>query len=75
MNILKKGSNGSIVKFITKDDVSDTKIYVPSNNNEIESFNKYLNTIDQLQKENRYLYEIKNYILPLLMNGQIKIDD
>ena len=75
LNILKKGSNGSIVKFITKDDVSDTKIYVPSNNNEIESFNKYLNTIDQLQKENRYLYEIKNYILPLLMNGQIKIDD
>lgn len=75
LNTLKKGSNGSIVKFITKDDVSDTKIYVPSNNNEIESFNKYLNTIDQLQKENRYLYEIKNYILPLLMNGQIKIED
>lgn len=75
LNILKKGANGSIVKFITKDDVADTKIYISNNNKNIECFNKYLDTIDKLQKENNYLFNLKNYLIPLLMNGQIKIED
>ena len=75
LNKFKKGSNGSIVKFITKDDVADTIVHIPPNFEDVNCFNKYLDLIDQLEKESDQLKNLKKFLLPLLMNGQIKIED
>lgn len=75
LNKFKKGSNGSIVKFITKDDVADTIVHIPSNLEDVKCFNKYLDLIDQLEKESEQLKNLKKFLLPLLMNGQIRMED
>ena len=52
INSFKRGSNGSIVKFITKNDVENIDVIIPNK-----------------------LKELKEFILPLLMNSQINVDD
>ena len=71
----RKGSNGSIVKFITKDDVAKTKIYYPKDEKSLNAINSNLDLINKLNIENEELNNFKNFLLPLLMNGQIGFKD
>ncbi len=71
----KKASSGSIVKFISKSDVENIEIIIPNNHNLLLSLNKYLDYIEKNEKENERLIKIRNFILPLLMNGQAIIDE
>lgn len=75
INSFKKGSNGSIVKFITKGDVENIDIIVPKQKELLKKLNDILFCIEQNQNENDRLVELKNFLLPMLMNGQINVDD
>lgn len=72
---LKKGSNGSIVKFITKKDVENIGILIPDDEKLLEPINQLMHCIQMKNKEIDRLTKFKNFILPLLMNGQIKIEN
>lgn len=71
----RKASSGSIVKFISKSDVENIEIIIPNNHNLLLSLNKYLDYIEKNEKENERLIKIRNFIVPLLMNGQATIDE
>jgi len=67
----KKGSNGSIVKFITLSDIQNVKMLDCKNDNLLTTFNKSLEQIDCLKKENEELLSLRDFLLPMLMNGQV----
>ena len=69
----KKGSNGSIVKFITKGDIDNIEIVVPEDIKLLEPLNRNLDMIQHYNNENEELATIKEFLLPLVMNGQVKV--
>lgn len=71
----KMGSNGSIVKFITKGDVENIIVNVPKDENELQELNLILTKIESIEKRNEELENIIGLLLPMLMNGQITITD
>lgn len=71
----KSGSNGSIVKFITKDDVENIMIAIPDDDVYFETINCIISTIEFYQNENDELLKIRNWLLPMLMNGQVTVSD
>ena len=68
---------GSGLKHLQKDALLDVNLYIPSEN-EINEFNKIvnpiLNKVSHLFIENKNLIKQRNFLLPLLMNGQATID-
>lgn len=70
---LTNGSRGSIVKFITKGDIETIPIALPIKGHEnlFEELNTVSDLIELNLKENQRLNELRDYLLPLLMNGQI----
>lgn len=72
---LSKGSRGSIVKFITKGDLEDIQIPLPKEKN-LDLFsvlNIITKKIENKLEENQKLAELRDWLLPMLMNGQVKI--
>jgi len=72
---LAKGSRGSIVKFITKGDLEDIKIPLPKDEN-LDVFSQLNIITKKIEKnilENQKLIELRDWLLPMLMNGQISI--
>jgi type I restriction enzyme S subunit len=71
----KKQATGSIIKGITKDDLSDSFIILPSDDT-ILKFHSLLSPFFAKQRiinlENQKLSELRDWLLPMLMNGQIK---
>ena len=70
---LTKGSAGSIVKFITLGDVEGICILDPHNDNMLEKLDLLLDEIEQVQEENQQLASLRDFLLPMLMNGQVKV--
>ncbi len=74
---LTKGSRGSIVKFITKGDIEDIHISMRKDSNYF--FYGILDTIfdkcDVLYRENLQLVELRDWLLPMLMNGQVTVNN
>jgi len=68
---------GSGLKHLQKDNLLAVEIYIPSEE-EIEAFNKVvipaLNQAATLFFENKKLIDQRNFLLPLLMNGQATIN-
>ena len=75
INSFKRGSNGSIVKFITKNDVENIDVIIPNQKEYLKELNEIIFKIEKNNMENDKLKELKEFILPLLMNGQINVDD
>ena len=73
---LRKGSNGSIIKYITIGDVNN--ISSPYDHNVVDEFVKiYSPLIDQISKnknQNQELTQLRDWLLPMLMNGQVKVE-
>lgn len=67
----KTSSSGSIVKFITKGAVENILVLDSKNQVNISIFNELLDKIEKNNKENQELTSLRDYLLPLLMNGQI----
>ncbi len=70
----KQGSNGSIVKFITKGDVENIPIMLPNNDAMLETLNQILKKIEHCECENDELTKLRDWLLPLLMNGQVRVE-
>ena len=72
---LRKASNGSIIKYITIGDVNN--ISSPYDHNVVDEFVKiYRPLIDQIsknKKQNQELTQLRDWLLPMLMNGQVKV--
>ena len=71
----KASSSGSIVKFITKGAVENILVLDSKNQVNISIFNELLDKIEKNNKENEELISLRDYLLPLLMNGQIGFKD
>ena len=66
-------SNGSIVKFITKGDVEDIELLESKNIHLYNTLNSLLFSIEQNDQEIVELAKRRDFLLPLLMNGQVKV--
>lgn len=74
VEIGKKYFKGTALKHLQKDLLHDHKIYIPTKN-ELDAFNKKVqpcfDMIGKNQRENYRLAETRDFLLPLLMNGQV----
>ena len=74
----RKFFHGSGLKHLQKDLLKQEKIYIPDKK-KISQFNVFVkpmfDTISANKIENQRLDSLKEFILPLLMNGQINVDD
>ncbi|NYS49743.1 restriction endonuclease subunit S [Streptococcus danieliae] len=72
---LRKGSNGSIIKYITINDVNS--IASPFNSEVVNRFiDFYMPTMETILKnkfQNQELIQLRDWLLPMLMNGQVKV--
>ena len=66
----RQGSNGSIVKFITKGDVENITLLSPTNDDLLQRLNGIIEQIELFEKENDELIKLRDWLLPMLMNGQ-----
>ena len=73
---LRKGSNGSIIKYITIGDIND--ISSPFEQDVVDEFVKiYRPLIDLISKnkiQNQELTQLRDWLLSMLMNGQVKVE-
>lgn len=70
----KSSSQGSIVKFIKKGDIENIPVLIPADLQLLEKFNVVLDMIHSNCKQNEQLLQLRNFLLPMLMNGQINLD-
>jgi type I restriction enzyme S subunit len=74
----KKFFQGTGLKHLQKPLLKDRPIYVPSENETLafnNSVQPWFNIISSNIKENQQLTELRNWLLPMLMNGQATISD
>jgi len=69
-------ATGSIIVGITKDDLIESKCLIPDDEL-IDTFHKLIKPqFDKIRiniKENQKLTELRDWLLPMLMNGQVKV--
>ena len=70
----KNGSNGSIVKFITKGDVENIPFIFPNDDSIFHQINKLIEKIELCERENEELTKFRDWLLPMLMNGQARVE-
>lgn len=70
----KNGSNGSIVKFITKGDVENIPFILPNDDSIFHQINKLIEKIELCEREDEELTKLRDWLLPMLMNGQARVE-
>ena len=75
INSFKSRSSGSIVKFITKSDVENIPVFIPNDMFYLQELNKLIYLQEQNNLENELLVNLRDWLLPMLMNGQATIND
>lgn len=75
VSAFKTGSNGSIVKFITKSDVEGITVFDVPQISLYNSINSIIYRIEHLDRENAELTRLRDWLLPMLMNGQVTVAD
>ena len=75
INSFKSKSSGSIVKFITKGDVENIPLFIPTGTSILKELNKLIALKEHNSLENEELSRLRNWLLPMLMNGQATIED
>lgn len=77
--VLKKVNTGSTVPHANKNYINNFHIALPINNNTLQAMQKsiilYINKISTNKAENRQLSSLRDFLLPLLMNGQVGFKD
>ena len=74
INSFRNSSKGSIVKFITKSDIESIPVFIPDDDNILSKFNILLKLIEKNNIENDELSYLRDWLLPMLMNGQATIE-
>ena len=76
IEVFKVRATGSIIKGITKEDLVSAKVPVP-NSQKIKSFSNnikpHFDKIRLNKNENKILTELRDWLLPMLMNGQVTV--
>ena len=73
INLFKSASNGSIVKFITKGDIDNIPVFIPSDDTFCKQINELVSLQELNQKQIEELLKLRSWILPMLVNGQADI--
>ncbi|MEE9430304.1 MAG: restriction endonuclease subunit S [Melioribacteraceae bacterium] len=72
----RRNVSGTTFGSITKDDLYSLKVIIPKENLLIK-FHQKVSTFDNLivknHKENQQLTELRDWLLPMLMNGQVRV--
>lgn len=75
INSFKSASAGSIVKFITKGDVENIPLFIPDDKQYLDQLNSLVYMQEHISAENEKLVQMRDWLLPMLMNGQATIGD
>jgi type I restriction enzyme S subunit len=74
---IQSGSGGTILKNVNQATLNALKFSLPVNENIIIQFNDLIqpifSKINLIQKENQKLSQLRDWLLPMLMNGQVKV--
>lgn len=72
-------ASGSVFNSIVSNDIKFSKLAIPSNLELIKMYAKIteplFEKIELMSNENQRLLEIRNWLLPMLMNGQVKVSE
>ena len=70
--VYKKANTGSTVPHANTNFIKQMTIAIPKNcSNVSEQFTKLFKKIENCRKENRELASLRDFLLPMLMNGQV----
>jgi len=75
VNAFKSTSAGSIIKFITKNDIENIPVFIPNDADLLTQLNKLVAMQEKNISENEELTALRDWLLPMLMNGQATISD
>lgn len=75
--IIKNGSGGTILKNVNQATLNELKIALPKSETILKSFNRMIEPTFQkmnlIQKQNQQLSSLRDWLLPMLMNGQVSV--
>ena len=75
---IQNGSGGTILKNVNQGTLNALQIALATDNLVIAKFNELIqpifSKINLIQKENQKLTELRDWLLPMLMNGQVKVN-
>lgn len=72
---LQTASVGAVQKIINKSNLKEINIALPEKMLDINILNDTMSLIYELSIENKKLNSLRDWLLPMLMNGQIKVSD
>lgn len=74
---IKDGSGGTILKNVNQSTLNALKFTLPKDQQIITNFNEKIKPLfikmNIIQRENQKLAELRDWLLPMLMNGQVKL--
>lgn len=76
LNSLEFKKNGSVQQQLTVPEISSSNIIMPKQDvlkNFIKITSNYVKKIEQVKEENQELITLRDFLLPMLMNGQVKV--
>jgi type I restriction enzyme S subunit len=75
---IQNGSGGTIMKNVNQATLNALSVCLPKEKNLLENFNKLIqpifDKISLIQIENQKQVELRDWLLPMLMNGQVKVN-
>jgi type I restriction enzyme S subunit len=76
---IQNGSGGTILKNVNQGTLNALMFALPTDILIIQKFNELIqpifSKINLIQKENQKLTELRDWLLPMLMNGQVKVNE
>ncbi|MDN0069715.1 restriction endonuclease subunit S [Collinsella ihumii] len=78
LEFITQGARGSVIKFITKGNIADYRIAVPQNvltNEYVKQLNQLLLAIEAGKREIDMLSDLRDYLLPKLMSGELDVSE
>ena len=64
----------SVQEYVTVDDIRNIEVEIPNNDKIFDKYIALYNKIQNLQRQNRSLEQLRDTLLPKLMNGEIDLD-
>lgn len=72
-------SSVSAYPSVSPNDILELKVCLPTDKQLLDQINQILNSINSkisnLLKENQHLFSLRDWLLPMLMNGQVKVGE
>ncbi len=76
---IQNGSGGTILKNVNQATLNALQVVLPKDKNTLMKFNELIRPIfskmNIIMKENQKLTELRDWLLPMLMNGQVRVGD